>query len=55
MAVTDRKRQQLLQDLAPALGEGEQVLEVSTGLVSVKRLGSSTDRRGTFFITDVTE
>jgi len=52
MAVTDRKRQQLLQDLAPALGEGEQVLEVSTGLVSVKRLGSSTDRRGTFFITD---
>ena len=52
MAVTDKKRQQLLQDLAPALGAGEQVLEVSTGLVRVKRLGSSTDRRGTFFITD---
>jgi len=52
MPLKDSKREQLVADLQPVLMGGEQLIDVTTGLAEVKRLGKKTDRRGTLFITD---
>lgn len=45
-------REKLLNDLAPALMEGEEVLDLTTGMVPVRRLGSKTERSGTIAVTN---
>jgi hypothetical protein len=52
MAVNDKKRAQLIADAAPALHEGEEVLDLTTGVAHVKRMGSNTTRRATILVTD---
>ena len=38
MAISDKKRAQLLADAAPALHDGEEVLDLTTGVAHVKRM-----------------
>lgn len=52
MATSDKKREQIIEDLRPVLLENEDLLEVATGLAVVRRMGSDAARRGTLFVTD---
>jgi hypothetical protein len=52
VAVTDKWRGKLIADAAPALHEGEEVLDVTTGMAHVKRMGSNTKRRASILVTD---
>jgi hypothetical protein len=45
-------RAQLLEEAAPALHEGEQVLDLSTGYAHVNRMGIKTTRPATILVTD---
>lgn len=50
--LSDRKRQQLMEDARPALLPGEQILDATGGMVHVHRHGGSQARRGTLAVTD---
>ena len=52
MAISDKKRAQLMEDAAPALHDGEEVLDLTTGVAHVKRMGSDSTRRATILVTD---
>jgi hypothetical protein len=52
MALKESKRAQIIADLQPVLMDGEALIDVTTGLAEVTRLGRKTERRGTIFITD---
>lgn len=52
MAVSDKKRQQLVSDASGVLHDGEEVLDVTTGVAEVSRLGSKGSRRATMLVTD---
>lgn len=52
MALKDSKREQITSDLQPVLMDGETLIDVTTGMAEVTRLGRKTERRGTLFITD---
>lgn len=50
--LSDKKKEQLLRDAAPALTEGEEVIDCTTGSIEVRRMGSNTKRQGTIIVTD---
>ncbi|MGI8806558.1 MAG: PH domain-containing protein [Acidimicrobiales bacterium] len=50
--LSDKKKEQLLRDAAPALSEGEEVIDFTTGSIEVRRMGNSTKRQGTVIVTD---
>ena len=50
--LSDKKRQQLIEDAIPALLPGEQILDATGGMVEVHRHGGSQSRRGTLAVTD---
>ncbi|MHB1088767.1 MAG: PH domain-containing protein [Acidimicrobiales bacterium] len=52
MALKDSKREQIIADLQPVLMDGETLIDVTTGMAEVTRLGRKTERRGTLFVTD---
>lgn len=52
MAVSDKKRQQIVTDAQPVMQPGESVLDATTGLAEVKRMGSKTRRRASILVTD---
>lgn len=52
MAVSDKKRGKIVEDLQTVLMDGEEVADAVPALAHVKRLGNETVRRGTFFVTD---
>jgi len=52
MAVSDKKRQQIVTDAQPVMQLGESVLDATTGLAEVKRMGSKTRRRASILVTD---
>lgn len=52
MPVSDKKRTQLTEDLSPVLMQGEEVIDATTCLAYVRRMGQTTQRRGTLFVTD---
>lgn len=52
MTVTDKKRDQIIKDVTPMLNAGEQVLDATTCLAEVLRLGTKTSRRATLAVTD---
>ena len=52
MAVSDKKRQQIVTDAQPVMQPGESVLDATTGLAEVKRMGSKTRRRASVLVTD---
>jgi hypothetical protein len=52
MAVTDRKREQIVGDLSPVLQPGEQILEATTCVAHVVRMNQKTTRRATLAVTD---
>jgi hypothetical protein len=41
MALSDKKRSQLIEEVTPLLTSGEQVLDVTTGVARVKRWSRS--------------
>lgn len=43
----EKKRQQLMEDVRPALLTGERVLDATGGIVQVHRFGGDQGRRGT--------
>jgi hypothetical protein len=45
-------KDQLIAALAPVLMAGEEVLDVTTGMVQVERMGQKTERNGTLALTD---
>jgi hypothetical protein len=48
----DKRRDKLVQQAQPALTPGEQVIDATTGLVPVRRMGSETVRNGIVLVTD---
>ena len=50
--LSEKKKQQLLRDAAPALSEGEEVIDFTTGSIEVRRMGTDTKRQGTVIVTD---
>lgn len=52
MALSAKKREQLLRDMAPALADGEEVIDFTTGSIEVRRMGQATKRQGTVVVTD---
>ena len=52
MALKDSKREQITADLQPVLMDGETLIDVTTGVAEVRRLGRKSERRGTLFVTD---
>lgn len=48
----EKKAKKLLEDLAPILRDGEEVLGCTTGTAVVERLGQQGLRRGTLFVTN---
>jgi Bacterial PH domain/Short C-terminal domain len=48
----EKKRQQLMEDVRPALLTGERVLDATGGIVQVHRFGGDQGRRGTLAVTD---
>ena len=52
MTLSDGKRAQLMADAAPVLVPGEQVVDATTGLAEVTRMGTKTKRRATILVTD---
>jgi Short C-terminal domain/Bacterial PH domain len=50
--LSDKKRQQLIDDAQQALLPGEHILDVTGGLVDVHRFGGNQARRGTLAVTD---
>lgn len=50
--LSDKKRQQLMEDAQHALMPGEQILDVTGGMVEVHRFGGDQARRGTVVVTD---
>lgn len=52
MALSQKKREQILQDASPVLMPGEQVIDATTGIAEVTRMGSKTNRRATILVTD---
>jgi len=51
MEFTDKQKKEIA-NAKGVLHEGEQVLDVSTGMVEARRLGSKTKRNGTVLVTD---
>lgn len=45
-------REKLLRDRAPVLMEGEEVIDLTTGMIPVRRMGSDTETNGTIAVTD---
>jgi hypothetical protein len=52
MALSDSKRRQIEADAAPVLMAGEQVIDATTGVAEVTRMGTKTRRRATILVTD---
>jgi hypothetical protein len=52
VALSEKKRAQVLSDAAPVLSPGEQVIDATTGVAEVRRMGTSSKRRATILITD---
>lgn len=52
MALSEKKRAQILQDAAPVLMAEEQVIDATTGIAEVTRMGTKTKRRATILVTD---
>lgn len=52
MTLSEKKRADLREQLQPILLEGETILDLTTGLAHVTRLGQETVRRGTLFVSD---
>lgn len=52
MAVSDKKRDQMLSDAQPAIQPGEQVLDVTSCLAEVTRMGTRSKRRASLILTD---
>lgn len=52
MGLSEKKRQQILGDLAPVLVPGESIEEATTGMIKVRRMGTNTERNGTIAVTD---
>lgn len=50
--LSDKKRQQLIEDAKPALLPGERILDATGGMVQVYRQGGNQSRRGTLVVTD---
>jgi hypothetical protein len=50
--LSDKKRQQLIEDAKPVLLPGEHILDATGGMVEVHRHGGSQSRRGTLAVTD---
>ncbi|HET9692322.1 MAG TPA: PH domain-containing protein [Acidimicrobiales bacterium] len=49
---TSKKYEQIKRDAAPALMPGEEVLDATTGVAHVTRMGQKTTRRGSILLTD---
>lgn len=52
MALSEKKKSQLLADAAKVLIDGENVIDVTTGVAHVTRMGAKTIRRATILVTD---
>jgi hypothetical protein len=52
VTISDKKRQQLIDDASPVIHEGEQVLDLTTGVARVRRVGANSSRRATILVTD---
>ncbi|HET6914479.1 MAG TPA: PH domain-containing protein, partial [Acidimicrobiales bacterium] len=52
MALSDKKKAQLRNDAAPVLMAGEEIIDATTGLAEVRRMGQNTRRRATVLVTD---
>lgn len=50
--LSEKKRQQLIDDAQQALLQGERILDVTGGMVTVHRFGGNSGRRGTLVVTD---
>ncbi len=52
MDVTNPKHQKWLTKASPVLVEGEEILDMTTGMVKVRQMGSETERNGSVLVTD---
>jgi len=52
VALSQKKREQILQDASPVLMPEEQVIDATTGMAEVTRMGNKTKRRATILVTD---
>jgi len=50
--LSEKKRKQLIKDARPAASPGENIIDVTGGMVPVHRHGGDQERRGTLVVTD---
>jgi hypothetical protein len=48
----DKRRDKLVEQAQPALTAGEQVIDATTGMIQVRRMGNDTARNGVVLVTD---
>src|SRR5438309_5740504 len=48
----DKRRDKLVAEAQPALTQGEQVLDATTGMIQVRRMGTNTERSGVVLVTE---